>query len=521
MYLLLLVTALLGNTLILGEQALWSDALPWVSTVVFLDYDLDGDLDLFLGSEEVNQSQFLENTGDFTFLDATEGIGLDLSSGILWAIPVDWDQDGASDLALVETYDDRTLKVYKNQGGTFTPYLALPLPAPPTGSPLLYDYDQDGTPDLFLPCKTGLFLLTHLGTPDLHWTPLLKDIRPQELLIFDAGRDDTLDLLIRTPTEWLLWKDFEREGPVTQVAPSTSMLFPLSITPDSQTDYLSLDATGNLSLVSIHTSPQWIGTLSPSGNTILKLSPLYMQQGAVVALALTSSGTLSEVKLSDFTWTSQPLLQNIQDFKVVSLAKDPPLQILVLRSDSVFLYPLRVPSLLRFGPADSVNERLCLLSQFRVYIGPWTAYYRPVFSTQSIFYTWWASLVPDSIVAYWGTGSKVTSSVSTLVDSVFPIPLAPTEEYSSPSEPILNLLEIYPNPATQYAQIRYVIPEASLVELTLNTLTGQQLRVLERAVKAPGTYTLTLDLQDLPPGHYLVNLRLNGETHQNKLIVLR
>jgi hypothetical protein len=148
-------------------------------TAVFFDYDNDGDLDLFLtntahwtkdvvnvaygdyyeGKESLGdlmtspkESNILyRNNGDGTFTDVTDAAGL---RGRGWAGDVavfDYDEDGFLDLFVPSMFGRGQL--YRNGGrGTFTDVTAATLEKTPHGAigTKVFDYDGDGRLDLFV-----------------------------------------------------------------------------------------------------------------------------------------------------------------------------------------------------------------------------------------------------------------------------------------------------------------------------------------------------------------------------------
>jgi hypothetical protein len=147
-------------------------------TPVFFDYDNDGDLDLYLtntahwttdafdfaggnyegkaslGSLMTSPKEFnilYRNNGDGTFTDVTESSGL---RGRGWAGDVavfDYDEDGFLDLFVPSMYGRGQL--YRNSGhGTFTDVTAETLGRTPHGAigAKVFDYDADGRLDLFV-----------------------------------------------------------------------------------------------------------------------------------------------------------------------------------------------------------------------------------------------------------------------------------------------------------------------------------------------------------------------------------
>ncbi len=137
--------------------------------VVFIDYDNDGDQDLYithLGGNTLYQNRLAES-GFVTFDDVTVFAGVGDSDRAITAAWADYDQDGWLDLYLAKHFDcmpsvrESRDALYKNNGnGTFTDvsqYLCadhsltcsqLNLSHAFTAG--WFDYDNDGDPDLYI-----------------------------------------------------------------------------------------------------------------------------------------------------------------------------------------------------------------------------------------------------------------------------------------------------------------------------------------------------------------------------------
>jgi len=121
------------------------------SGVALLDYDADGDLDIFLlqGHPSGGSNRLLRNDVA-QFIDVTKPAGLELTNYGMGAATADFDNDGDTDL-LVTGFDGNHL--YRNNGnGSFsdvTPQ-ALKLPGLWSTSASFFDYDNDGWQDLVI-----------------------------------------------------------------------------------------------------------------------------------------------------------------------------------------------------------------------------------------------------------------------------------------------------------------------------------------------------------------------------------
>ena len=124
-------------------------------TAAFADYDLDGDLDLYVGNEARGPRQYpnqlFQNQGDGTFVDVAAEAGVEdlrFTKGVVWG---DFDQDRYPDLYVSNLSDENRL--YRNRGdGTFEDVaLDLGLTGPLLSFPAwFWDYDNDGALDLFV-----------------------------------------------------------------------------------------------------------------------------------------------------------------------------------------------------------------------------------------------------------------------------------------------------------------------------------------------------------------------------------
>ncbi len=125
-------------------------------TADWADYDNDGDLDLYVGSEADDSglafpSQLFRNNGDGTFTDVAEKAGVEnfrMAKGVAWG---DSDNDGDPDLYVSNIGPNR---LYRNNGdGTFTDIAPEAGVAEPIGRSFatwFFDYDNDGREDIFV-----------------------------------------------------------------------------------------------------------------------------------------------------------------------------------------------------------------------------------------------------------------------------------------------------------------------------------------------------------------------------------
>jgi tetratricopeptide (TPR) repeat protein len=130
--------------------------------ITFVDYDHDGDLDLFLTGAPLQPGEaanvLWRNNGNGTFTEQTEATGLGGSGKTQSAILTDFNNDRAVDLAVAGDGASPLLYVNPREGK----FLAQPLyenaKLPPTVGVTVLDYNKDGWMDL---------AVTHTGAPGL------------------------------------------------------------------------------------------------------------------------------------------------------------------------------------------------------------------------------------------------------------------------------------------------------------------------------------------------------------------
>ncbi|MCB1229654.1 MAG: CRTAC1 family protein [Verrucomicrobiae bacterium] len=123
-------------------------------TADFADFDLDGDLDLFIGNETTASlrvpCQLFRNEGDGTFTDVTATSGVEnfrYTKGCSWG---DYDGDGDPDLYVANL--DGPNRLYKNYGnGSFIDVAAgVGVDGPERSFPAwFWDFNNDGNLDIF------------------------------------------------------------------------------------------------------------------------------------------------------------------------------------------------------------------------------------------------------------------------------------------------------------------------------------------------------------------------------------
>ena len=86
---------------------------------------------------------------------------------------------------------------------------------------------------------------------------------------------------------------------------------------------------------------------------------------------------------------------------------------------------------------------------------------------------------------------------------------------------IFRLYQNYPNPFNPTTAIRYQLPAAGLVRLTVYNILGQEVMVLVNERKPAGTYEVNFDASGLSSGVYFTRLQAGSFSDTKKLLLIR
>jgi Flp pilus assembly protein TadD len=232
-----------GALWVRGPSAWGRTALPPGDRVTALDFDADGDLDVYVSAK--GGDRLVRNNLDGTWTDVTAPAGIPAGLASAFAVAGDFDRDGDVDLVvgrvggglllldnlrggrfaekqaglpkagavraaaagdvsgdgrldLVWTTDAGAFLAVNRGDGTFLPPTALA--APGGGAPLLFDFDNDGFLDLFVANRNGASVLLR-GDGAGGFAPVAGAPLPPALMAvaLDFDRDGDLDLALLTP----------------------------------------------------------------------------------------------------------------------------------------------------------------------------------------------------------------------------------------------------------------------------------------------------------------------------------
>ncbi len=173
-----------------------------ISSLVFVDYDHDGDLDLYITSPQETPAAgnvLCRNNGDRTFTDVTEQTGLRGGESSGQALAADLNNDRAIDF-LVETGEDVPLVYLNRREGPFDKTRPIPNSEDVSNAHLssVLDFDRDGWMDIALGhSERGLTLWRNLSGRGFERMPLPAGatLMTSAIATLDYDNDGWVDLI--------------------------------------------------------------------------------------------------------------------------------------------------------------------------------------------------------------------------------------------------------------------------------------------------------------------------------------
>jgi len=85
------------------------------------------------------------------------------------------------------------------------------------------------------------------------------------------------------------------------------------------------------------------------------------------------------------------------------------------------------------------------------------------------------------------------------------------DENSGRNTETADFLAVFPNPVNEsIINIIYIVNNASNIQLLLYDIFGREIKTLKNQPKEPGNYYLSVDISQLKPGIYYINMKENG-----------
>jgi tetratricopeptide (TPR) repeat protein len=177
------------------------------SSLIFVDYDHDGDLDLFVtgeGNTDAKPNVLWRNNGDKTFTDWTQQAGLGGEGRTTSSVLTDLNNDRAVDLVVTGSGSAPAFFANPRDGAFHSVPLFTEKGLPPTTGVVAFDFNKDGWMDI---------ALTHAGAPGVTlWKnvdgkrfervplPLEDATRGWSVAAIDFDNDGWLDLVMAVET---------------------------------------------------------------------------------------------------------------------------------------------------------------------------------------------------------------------------------------------------------------------------------------------------------------------------------
>ena len=255
----------------------YPQAILLIPGACFLDYDGDGRIDVFLARNGPEGGLALfHNLGDGKFEDVTRRAGLNPSENGVGCTTGDYDNDGATDLAV--SFDGRVELLHNEKNGTFkdvTGAAGIKSTGPNAGLTFI-DYDHDGDLDLYIAEATAPRIADPVRTRDQTTGRIITTpppATPPDQILHDDGLPGNK-----------MWRN-NGDGTFADVTDSTGLSSPAASTAAIGTDYnndraVDIVATGWHGSAAVFQNPRE-GRFS-----VRRLSPDFESQTTIAVAAL-------------------------------------------------------------------------------------------------------------------------------------------------------------------------------------------------------------------------------------------
>jgi len=197
------------------------------------DYDSDGDPDLYVGFADLGLPNRLYRNDGGTFVDVAEAMGVGLGGTTRQPTFLDYDGDG--DLDLFVAFRDKPNTLFRNEGDHFTDVTDASGIGDPrrTVGVAWFDMDGDGDLDAFVANQNGdedgFFLNRGDGTFEdvaerlgMHQPGRADDLGSVGTAVADYDNDGDLDLFVASYGPDVLWEN-QGDGTFVNASPGTPL----------------------------------------------------------------------------------------------------------------------------------------------------------------------------------------------------------------------------------------------------------------------------------------------------------
>ena len=465
------------------------------------DYDLDGDIDLFIGSGPVNHSarDFLykntlmqSGTPDLIRIN-TNPIGTDMQNGQTWNW-IDYDNDGDFD-AMLTNYGIVPNRFYQNNNGS---YQSLTNNLTVTGTYLgnsWEDIDNDGDLDV---------VLTSEGST--------------QVFINDGNGNFTLESTFSGAARSSSLSDYDNDGDIDMFVSGTGNVKGLYKNVSSNGyNWVMLDLKGTISNKSAIGAKVRLKA-NINGNNVWQFREISAQNNFNGMNSLRVHFGLGNASVIDSVIIDYPSGQR----KILTN----------LAVNNLYTDEEEIPSgFLRANfRADSINGEGQLTVQFSdlslddpsipITYRQWDFNNDGTIDAtdQNPSYTY-SQLGAYTVKLIVSTGTATDTLIRTDYISVNPVTGVEDEINISPEE--FQLFQNYPNPFNPTTTIKYYILEESFVNLKVYNVLGTEVAELVNEKKTPGLYELNFGGENLPSGVYVYRVEAGNFTASKKMLLIK
>ncbi len=94
-----------------------------------------------------------------------------------------------------------------------------------------------------------------------------------------------------------------------------------------------------------------------------------------------------------------------------------------------------------------------------------------------------------------------------------------TQDTQTPTE--YSLSQNYPNPFNPSTVIKYALPQAGYVTLTVFNLLGEKVATLVNEDMSAGTHSVEFNASDLSSGLYIYTIKASGFINSQKMVLMK